>query len=255
MILLRRITPLVSALAVAAGLEVGLTSPHSFPYTASAALILFLVLLAFVVDRRLAGLEHFTVTVTPAALLMSGAGYLLFLEGAWPQQVVVAVVTLFGGLYLQHVYLFLYEPGRYRPWSLERLVVYLNIVSCFFTAVALFSANMFLTFPGWVVAPLLGVLSALLVGQTLLVNKVRWTAALPYVVVAALVAAEVSWIVLFLPAIPLVLAFFVTVVYYLFTNLARHHLTTGITPTLARYYVFVGLSVVTLVAVTAQWYY
>ena len=120
MIILKRLTPYFAAAAVLALLLLGIYQPLYWPWiAASLASIPFL---AVAVMRQKHWHWEYVGLAAPMSMLLLGAySFLLIQENYWLELVALAVAVICFFLFEKNVAVFLFQPAKYIPYSLEHI--------------------------------------------------------------------------------------------------------------------------------------
>ena len=191
--------------------------------------------------------------LTPLPISAGGLLLLVVLEGRWWRLVTTLLVGVLLWVAFEDLYRAFHRPSQYPAASSTNVSGNLGLVSYFFFAASILWLVVFLRFPLWLAALLLGGVAALLTYQAMWLLGSTAVQGVPYVVALTLGTIELLWVVSFLPTSVYVGALLLTAAYYIASGLARNQIlgTLGRT-VLTRYFLF-GFSAILLVLLTAKW--
>jgi len=153
-----------------------------------------------------------------AAVTLGGALLFLDIRFVWPRLGLIAANVILQIIVLVHIYYRFYRTNRYHERSLARATDYLNTMGVFCGGVTAFALVFFLDIPSWIVLPILMLGIGLSCLQALWENNLSLRSH-GYFVAAVLVAlAELSYALMWLPALYSVNAALIAVCYGLMVN-------------------------------------
>ena len=199
MILIHRLTPLLIALAAAAGFAS--VSFFGVPTLAGMGATFLAVAL---LGARLCRLnprsfQFWYLVGTPTAFLASSFGFLLLLERPGERLALGIVSSLLLFLFYELVFAYVHLPGAYQAYSIEHLSLALNVLTMFFLSAIAFGAGMLLQLPLWMLSAVFAGAAMFVVYGTLWVSKVTGRQALAYALAGTALATELFAVVTYLP--------------------------------------------------------
>lgn len=254
MLILKRLTPYWTTLAVFGLLTWVVQRPAA--WLVVLVLLLLIPITAVLIMRQATWRYEYVWLAVPMLLLVGGGyAYLLIQEQVLLQVVAIVCISLFFFLYEKNLTIYLFQPAKYIPFSLEHIVTYCNIVASFFVYVSLFIfAILRLTHLRYVF--IIGMaLTGLLVWQTFWIQKIPWAKAKWFVLVLTLIIGQLIVALYYWPVSFFVSGVLLTLVLYVLLHLSRHHLTNTLTKQLLWRYVITGTIALVVLLATAQWSY
>ena len=232
----------------------GLTQPAEWMWVVI-GLIIVPVLAVVVMRQSHWRIEYIGLSVASVMLLLSAYTFTLIQESQWIIYGVVVVALVFYYLFTQHLAVFLFQPAKYVTYSLEHVSKYSNVVASFFLYVSLFIfLSLGIVQISYIMA-VMAVVTAVLVWQTLWIQKVPWNKARLYALAITIVMIEGFWALHFWPTSFFVNGAILAIALYLLLHLTRHFLTDTLTRKLSTRYIVVSAVAVALLLATAQWVY
>ncbi len=252
--MLKRLTPLLAPALIFAGLEFFFLKPD-YIYFVAAFLILVLGTATWQIIGR--GLRDIKVgwfyPLTPLAFLASGTLYLLFIESILAKHILAAALAIFCGVFLENIFVYIYQHEKYQANSLENVSNYLNLASMFLFNSSLFGFSLFLNIALWKLSLIAFAFTFILTFQTIWINKINVKAAWLHIFVICLILFELFWAASFLPTSFYVNGLVIAISFYLMNNLTRLHLLGNLNrKIIRRYFILCGL-IIFFVLLTAQW--
>ncbi|MFA6475358.1 MAG: hypothetical protein WCV88_04130 [Patescibacteria group bacterium] len=199
--------------------------------------------------------EYIGLSVPMILLVVGGYTFLLIQSTLWLQVAAVLCTGIFFFLFEKNLAVWLFQPNKYIPFSMEHISIYCNVVASFYTYVSLFMFSILrLTQLRYIFIATLLVTTAL-VGQTFWIQKIPWVKAKWFVLVITVVMTQLVVVLYYWPVSFFVTGIIMTLLLYVLLHLSRHHLTETLTKQLVwRYLLTCGLGLILLLA-TAQWLY
>lgn len=156
-------------------------------------------------------------------------------------------------LYLRYSYYYLLYPPAYEVFSLENISSYVNWLTFFFLAAALYGLASFLNLPiAWLVLIMISA-TVLLVYQIIWVNKIELRLGLPYILISCLILVELFWSIFFLPFNYNIAGLSLAICYYVIVGLVKNHLFNKLDVVKIKVYLLLGLISLGLILFTARW--
>lgn len=250
--LLRRLIPILASLFILAAYEELCRQPQ-WLFWLWGGLVAILLLTQLGLGRKALWLDGVILGLGLTLFHSSIYFFIFFSEGAAIRQIVIGLAIIINLFYLTHVYYYHFRPEQYQVNALQNICGYLNLLSVFGLTSVGFSLILYLSWPAWAISLGVALSLSLLVFQTMWVNKVDRLIAWRFALVAGLAGGEVFWAVSFLPSSNLVNAFILTVVNYVFVNLARYEFNGLLQRAVVWRYVIVSGFVLLLTLVSARW--
>lgn len=254
MIILQRLTPYIVTLASALLLWFGMASPLHWSWVTSGliALPFFAVLLMHQSHWRL---EYLGLAAPMILLLLGTYSFLLIQENIWLQLIALVVTTICFFLFEKNVAVFLFQPSRYIPYSLEHISIYCTMVAAFFCYVSVaMLGQLHLTRLRYLFI-IMFILTAIMVWQNFWIQKIAWPKMWRFIVVISVVLTQVLAALYFWPVSFFVVGCLLTLMLYLILHLSRHFLMQTLTKRLTWRYSLICIAATTFILATAQWYY
>lgn len=254
MIIIQRFTPYSAAVTSLAVLLIGIFWPLYWLWVAI-GLGLIPLLATVIMRQQQWRLEYIGLSASMIILLLGAYSFLLIQEN-WSLEIVglgVAVVCFF--LFEKNVAVFLFQPSKYIPYSLEHISMYCTMVAAFFSYVSL---NMFgqLHLAHLRYLFMIGAgLTAVMVWQSFWIQKIAWKQMWRFIVAISLLMTEVMIAFYFWPVSFIVTGCLLTFILYLTLHLSRHFLMQTLTRRLVIRYSVISLIASLFILVTAQWSY
>jgi hypothetical protein len=251
---LNRITPWVVTLINLVFLEQIIKTPKQVYWLGFLALTLIFLAIWQLTGRQLLSKKFWRFAITPTFLFLSGLLFLVFLEAGWLKQLFIFSLSIFGGVFLEVVFVWFWRRPRYQPNALENISTHLNLLTIFFTTSGLFGLIIFLNFPLWLLALIFFIISAILNYQLIWISDANWSTGWPYIVVITLTITEIFLAVSFLPTSIYVSGLLVTISYYLITGLTRNWLLGIKEGKVVKRYLIISLILLAMIFLTAKWF-
>lgn len=254
MIIIQRLMPYVSAVVVTITLACGVYFPEHWLVWAS---ILFVVPIIVVLSVRQSHwrLEYLGLSLPMVLLLLSAYTFLLIQESTLLINISLIVVVIFYFLFEKNLTVFLFQPSKYIPYSLEHISIYCNVLASFYMYVSLFiffvlglSRLRYIFILAWL-------LTAILVWQALWIQKIPWTRSRWFVLAISCFVTEWVMVLHYWPTSFFVTGVLLTLGLYLLLHLSRHYLTDTLSRLLVWRYVTISSIGIVILLATAQWYY
>ena len=253
MILLHRITPFFIGLFAAAGLVGTFFVPEHPLWTIVAALIIVVLLSARLLAWRFKTLQFWTLLGTPVLFLVSGYSLFLFFEDQSAKITMTVIVAMLLFFFAEHVFTYTHLPAKYQAYAIEHLSLLLNLLSLFFFSAAGFGGMILLQSPLYIMGAVFFLLVLFFVYSTLWAGKIENKRALSYSLAGALLATEIFTALSYLPTGFYTNAAVLAVCFYLFLGLSKAHFMNQLSRKVWKRYLFLGFSLLFLIAVTARW--
>jgi hypothetical protein len=245
MLIIQRLTPYWTTLAIAVTFWFGISNPN---YWLGVATALVLIVVGAVLILR-----QPQWAISPIILLLSAYTFSLIQESAWLIWLVTGVTVIVYALLMKNVTVFVCQPARYIPYSLQHISTYTNVLSSFFFYVSIFIFYILqITHLRYLLAMTV-VVTALLVWQTVWSQKIAWQRSWMFVIYMTLVMTEMVWLLHFWPVSFFVSGLTLTLAFYVLLHLSRHQLTETLTRTVAWRYVIISGLALTLLYGSASW--
>lgn len=221
MLIINRFIPLISLILLSLLGEVFIFySQGLFPAVILSGGFLFIFVWQLT-GRRIKNIELWSFLI-PVLFLFWGWIFLtIFFEVVWIKQLFLLLVMIFIFVLFYNIFLFLHQPLSYKVYSLENISNYLNLFIVWLWFSSFFGLVIFLGLPsGAFVFPVI-ILGALIYSQNLWINKINLKDNWLFLVIAALLLAEMFLAVSFLPTDFYVNGLILAVAYYLLAGFSR----------------------------------
>ncbi|EKD79180.1 MAG: hypothetical protein ACD_41C00142G0002 [uncultured bacterium] len=254
MLIFKRATPYWTTLSSMLLLWLGVTQP-GYWWLWSIVLAILPIVVIVIMRQPHWRYEYVGLTLPMLMLLLGGFTFLLIQE-QWLIQLIVVIVTgTFFFLFQKNLSVFLFEPAKYIPFSLEHISIYSTVLASFYVYVSLFIFSILrLTRLRYIFIAAL-VLSAMMIWQTFWIQKIAWQKARWFVLVLSVVLTEVVVALYYWPVSFFVSGITMTLLMYVLLHLSRHHLTNTLTRQIVIRYCVTAAVALVLLLVSADWYY
>lgn len=254
MIILKRLTPYWTTAAVVLLLLWVIWQPSLWLWLLIALLLLPMIAV-WIMRQPHWRYEYIGLAVPMLLLVGGGYTFLLIQETVALQMAAVICTGICFFLFEKNLSVFLFQPAKYIPFSLEHIVTYCNVIASFYVYVSLFIFSILrLTRLRYIFLIAL-VVTAMLVWQTFWVQKIAWQKAKWYILVLTVVMTQVVVALYYWPVSFFVSGILLTLLFYVLLHLSRHHLTDTLTKQLLWRYLFTSLVALVILLVTARWQY
>lgn len=254
MLIFKRATPYWTTLCSLVLLWLGMTLP-SLWWVWVIVLALLPVVVIIIMRQPHWRYEYVGLTVPLWLLLLGGFTFLLIQEQWLIQWLVIGVTSTFFFLFQKNLSVFLFEPAKYIPFSLEHISIYSTVLASFYVYVSLFIFSILrLARLRYIFVAAL-ILSALMIWQTFWIQKIAWEKARWFVLVLSLVLTEVVVALYYWPVSFFVSGITATLLMYVLLHLSRHHLTNTLTRQLVLRYCVTATIALVLLLLSADWSY
>jgi hypothetical protein len=254
MVLLRYIATVIPALSAAAALELVFAFPRQIIFWGLAWLIITLVVHALLCGREIRSPSFWQFAIPPITLFVTAAAYSLLIQSPVVRHLLAIVLAVLLFAIYWNLYIFIYQPVRYLPHSLEHLSVLCNLLAVFFGATGLFGLRTYLGLNALTIVALAFAGSALLVQQSFWVSKLKFRDTAPYLLIIPLLESEAAAALYGLPVGYATSGAVFTLSYYCLLGMVRRSLRGTYTRASAWRYAIVTLGGVALVFFSAKWF-
>jgi hypothetical protein len=161
---------------------------------------IFLIFASWLITKHKTHLwDSSSFILIPLLFYISSFFFLLFLEGKIFQYIYIVFVSFILGLYLEKTLIFFWQPEKHKPRALAHLSIFINIITIFFAAVALFSLSVYIRFPLWLLLLGLTILLTLMSGFNFWSNKIELKKSLAWRVALVISFIELFFLLNFWP--------------------------------------------------------
>jgi hypothetical protein len=252
--MINRLIPIITPLLIFSALELFFFKPQFIYF-----IFIFLILLIGGATWKIIGKGLVNVSVrwlyllTPFAFLISGILFLMFLEQPWEKHLLALSLAFFCGVFLENIFVYIYQHAKYQVNSLENISNYLNLTSMFLFNSSLFGFSVFLNVALWQLSLISFIFTFTLTFQTVWINRINIRAAPLQISVICLILFELFWAVSFLPTAFYVNGLIIAISFYLMNNLMRLHLLNSLNKKVIRRYFVLCSLIIFFILLTAQW--
>ena len=249
----RRITPLfLAALVLLSFLGAGMF-PDRILTILVGGLVVFGLVFAWFIPEPKRSWPFWAFWLTGVLFYLSAVVLFLFFEHEFSKNLLAAVAAVGALFYIGHLRLYLFEPSRYRPYSVERMSSVIYLLTAFFAAASGFGFILLVQAPLWALTPVMFLLYFFLCSGTLWVSKIEMPTRAVFSIIGGLVLMELFVVVSFLPSGYITNAAIVTLAFYVFLGLTRALFQGRLTKSVVLRYL--GFSILLLLGIllTAQW--
>lgn len=252
--MLNRLTPIIASVGIFLGLELFFLKPNLIYFVALFLIVILGAATWKILGKRLLTAEaRWLYLLTPLAFLASGVLFLLFLERPSAKHFLAAAISVFLGIFLENIFVYIHEHDKYQINSLENVSNYLNLTSIFLFNSSLFGFSVFLNTPLWQLSLISLLIFFILTVQTIWVNKIEIKYSWLPITVICLILFELFWAVAFLPTAFYVNGLILATAFYLMNNLMRLHLRGNLNKKIIRRYFLLCGFIIIIILATAQW--
>jgi len=251
---LNRLIPIIVPLIIFACLELFFLKPLWIYF-----ICLFLITILGGATWKIIGKGLITISarwfylITPISFLTSGILFSLFLEQQWAKHFLALTISILTAVFLENIFIYIYQHEKYQKNSLENISNYLNLTSIFLFNSSLFGFLIFLNLPLWQISLISLVIFFILTVQTIWVNKIKLEAAWLHILIICLILIEIFWATSFLPTAFYVNGLIVANAFYFINNLFRLHLANAMNKKVIKRYALLCGLIIILTLITAQW--
>lgn len=190
--------------------------------------------------------------ILPSVFFIALSAYSVLKSGA-VIQILFLLNAAFLYFYLRSIYYFLVQPLSFRKNDFENISSTGGFLSFFFISSAVYGLVSFLNFSFWPLVVILIAASFLILYQFILVNAGSGKNHLIYIISAALILAELAWVISFLPLNFNLSGLILSVFYYLMSGLIKAHLLDRLNKKTVESYLFFSFGVIFITLLTARW--
>ncbi len=252
MIILKRFTPYWTTAVITTCLFAGFIYPDAWRWVL-AGLIIVPLLQVVIYKQPKWRLEYIGFSTPMLVLVLSTYAFALMQENIVLTYVSVAIAIILFFLFTKNLAIFLYQPAKYIPYSLEHISTYSNVVASFFLYISIFT--FFILGVGrlryMLLAGFIGTM--LVVWQTFWIQKIAWKRSRWYAVIIALVAVEAIWVVHFWPVSYFTSGLLLTIGLYMLLHLARHYVSETLSRQRTIRYILIASITSIVLLLTTQW--
>ncbi len=252
MIVLQRATPYLAFIAVCLLLAFGVYQPLNWPWYVLGLGVTPLVCV-LIMHQAHWRLEYLGLSAPMIILLESSYAFMLIQERVDVIAVagVVSVVCFF--LFEKNLAVWLFQPGKYIPFSLEHMSTYCTLVAAFFAYVSFFMfAVLHLGRLRYLfMASIL--ITVTMVWQTFWIQKLPWQRARWFVLVLTIMLEQIMLVLYYWPISFFVNGALLTMIFYVVIHLSRYYLAESLNRRLIVRYSGLALFAAVILLVSAQW--
>ena len=252
MIIIQRLTPYWSTFLTMVILLSGVYRPAIWPYVIGAAVVLPVFVLLIVRQSHWRW-EYVGLSIPIIMLLISAYTLTLIQESPWIIGLISIVTAICFFVFEKNLSMFVLQPAKYIPYSLEHISTYTNLVASFYVYVSIFifSVLRLTRLRYLVLAALLA--TALLIWQNFWIQKLSWQRARWYVVSISVIMVEGVWALHFWPVSFFVTGMMLTLGLYVLLHVAEHFLKDTLTRRVVWRYVMTSSLAAVMLLLTARW--
>lgn len=253
MIIFNRIIPFVTSVLALALLEVFILFYSNVFVMVLAVILALLLALWQLHGRKILQKDLWNFFITPTLLIAGAFLFLLFLENETAKQAVVIITTLFILLFLNNVFLYRFQPFRYRAYALENISSYLNLIAFWFWFSSFFGFIILIDVPVWFLTLAAFVVTGALYYSACWINKLDIKKIYPHILILGLIIAEIFVAVSFLPTSFYVNGLLLAGFYYGLAGLSRAYILKTLDKKVFLRYTVFSLLIIIAVLATARW--
>ncbi|MFH1610469.1 MAG: hypothetical protein ABIA91_01125 [Patescibacteria group bacterium] len=253
MILIKRIVPFFLGILNLVILEIVLKQPSLVSWLSSALFVLTLLSIWFLVKKSLGFKPTLRFVLIFGMLIVAEVASLLFIEHFLAKHFLIVLTSLVLLFYAEYLFLFLYDSGRYKAYSLENLNNFVNLFNFLLLSIAIFAFMVFMNISIWIALVGIFVLSVISFLLSFKSNKIELVPTRVVIIVGTILILELFIVLNWLPFSFYLKAIVLTSFYYLINGLFRLKLTESLNRKVASKYVFIFLAVWFISLLTARW--
>jgi hypothetical protein len=199
--------------------------------------------------------KFWNIFISPASFISSAVLFFIFLV---PQTVGLRHLYIFlvGGLlffFLHNLNELYTRPDIYRRFTLENLSSHFNLLSVFLFFSSFYTFMFFPPIAFWLTEILVIAIGGILMYQNFWANKIIDPKKRFFIMIIALILAELYLVLAFLPTGFYVNGIILTVVYYILSEISRVYLLGELTTKIIMQRVFIACFVLILIFITTRW--
>jgi len=214
---------------------------------------LFFVL-KFVTQKKMTRNEFINFFVFIFLFVLSGIMFLLLVEYAYLEYIIIIFVPIITVYYLLLIFNFLYAHHKYQPFSLMSAFEYLSILDIYFFSVGLAALHVFLNLPFWVASLLISGVGSILLSLNFWASKFNLKNNFKYIIAFFLILLEVSSLLLWLPISYFVKGLFITIFSFLFIKFIDKKISQKWDFRNVLIYIIICLAIVLVILLTTRWF-
>jgi len=251
---INRIIPVLIVLAIFFLFEQLLVMPKQIYWLMPLALVLIILSVWQLTGRKLFSPNFWQILSTPLLLFIGALLFFIFLEGQFFKQVFIICLIILFWAFFEVVFLKFHLRTKYQAYSLENIIIHLNLVAIFLIASGFYSLAVFLGFSWLILLIIFIAINVLLNYQLVWTSGKSLIAGLPYIVVITVLISEIFWATIFLPTSIYVSGLIVAVSYYLLSGLVRNWLLEIKEGKVIRRYLLISILALIIILATAKWF-
>lgn len=245
--------PWLVALLVLAGLELLLAKPQWFYYLGGLLVLIIVISLWQLTNRKLFQANFWNFLITPLLLLLGGIALLFFIDHLVWRQVIIIILSSCYILLLYNITTYLHWPTSYQPYSLGNILSYLNLAVIFLIFSSLSNLAIFLNPPLWLQSAIALIVIFLLNYEEQWIKKIPWSQAWIFILSNTILILEFFLVTHFWPTSSYVKASIITLIYYLFNGLSSYYLIPGGERKIIKRYLIFTLGLSIIILITSRW--
>lgn len=252
MLLLKRTIPLLSSLLFIIIIELIRPGAFSIYFSLIAAVLIVSASVLLLARKKLKN-EAWIFIISPLLFVSNAFLFFLFLEKGIIFHILTVMAGIFLFLFLENLFIYLYLPDKYQPYTLENISNYINLVIIFLAASNAISLMTFLNIRFWLLIMPFFIIVFLLLFELLWASKISWEASKLYIIIISLALLQIFWAVKSLPTSFYVGGLVVAASYYILSGLTRYYLLNDIDKKVVIRHLLVGLGAIIITLGFAQW--
>ena len=252
MIIVQRATPHLAFVAVCLLLAFGVYAPAHWPWYVVGLCVVPIACVVIMCQSHWR-LEYLGLSAPMIILLVTSYAFMLIQERVDIIAVAGTVTVICFLLFEKNLAIFLFQPSRYIPYSLEHMSTYSTMVAAFFAYVSMFMfAVLHLSRLRYLLIAAI-LVTAVMVWQTFWIQKLPWQRARWFVLVLTSVIVESIVVLYYWPISFFVNGALLTIIFYVSLHLSRHYLAETLTRRLIIRYSGLAMFASVILLVSAKW--
>lgn len=252
MLLIKRAIPIISSLIFIALIEY--IKPGAFSIYLSLTIIVLAVLgsIFLLAEKKLKN-EAWALLISPLLFVVNAFLFFLFLEKGIIFHILTVMSGIFLFIFLENVFIYLYQPEKYQPYTLENISNYINLVTIFLASSNAISLITFLSMRFWLLGIPFFIIVFLLIFELLWASKITWESSKIYIIIISLILLQVFWAIKSLPTSFYVGGLIIASSYYILSGLTRYYLLNDLDKKVIIRHLIVGFGAIIISLGFAQW--
>ncbi|MFA6215609.1 MAG: hypothetical protein WC768_03510 [Patescibacteria group bacterium] len=252
--IINRFIPILSSFLIFFLIEIVFALPKQFYWAIILCLVIVFLGIYQLMDYNFKSGKFWRNVLTPVLFLSSCFIFLIFAEGNFLKHIFLGCFVALIWVFLETIFVQYHFRPKYQVHSLENISVNINLLTVFLMTSGFFSLIIFLGLSLWPFLAAFALISLFLTHQIVWASDHTIKTGWRHIVITALLATEVFWVVSFLPVSVYVSGLVVTISYYLITGLSRNWLLGIKEKKVVIRYLAIGVVSLIIILATAKWF-